>query len=220
MVELTLAFQNSTIERYSDSPPHSRSTSPVPSQGGSATKSHTLHPQRHEPQQQPPAYTDEEPYRDDPQIPTTIAPRTHPIPSQTPPTHAQRPHHIDLPAQPHPYTDASTLPTPNDDGVPLAHLLVHPAPHHLTAQDFYPLEAPPPYSAAVRETLIHHVPPHRVHIPRDDGDEEAGWGLDMERPDDVRHDVEKVVAMFVVASLLLMVSGVLGWLALGSGLFI
>lgn len=41
----------------------------------------------------------------------------------------------------------------------------------------------------------------------------------MERPDDVRHDVEKVVAMFVVASLLLMVSGVLGWLALGSGLF-
>jgi hypothetical protein len=40
----------------------------------------------------------------------------------------------------------------------------------------------------------------------------------MTRPDDVRYAVEKVVAMFTVAALLLIVSGVLGWLALGSGL--
>jgi hypothetical protein len=40
----------------------------------------------------------------------------------------------------------------------------------------------------------------------------------MMRPDDVRYSVEKVVAMFVVAALLLIVSGVLGWLALGSGI--
>jgi hypothetical protein len=42
--------------------------------------------------------------------------------------------------------------------------------------------------------------------------------MDTMRPDDVRYNVEKVVAMFVVAALLLIVSGVLGWLALGSGI--
>jgi hypothetical protein len=51
-------------------------------------------------------------------------------------------------------------------------------------------------------------------------DEESLLDMDMDmiRPDDVRYRVEKVVAMVVVAVLLLVVSGVLGWLALGSGL--
>lgn len=47
-------------------------------------------------------------------------------------------------------------------------------------------------------------------------DEETGEVVG--RTDDVRHSVEKVVAMFVVAIVLLVVSGVLMWLALGSGL--
>lgn len=36
------------------------------------------------------------------------------------------------------------------------------------------------------------------------------------RTDDVRHGVEKVVAMFVVAIVLLFLSGFLGFIALGS----
>jgi hypothetical protein len=46
-------------------------------------------------------------------------------------------------------------------------------------------------------------------------DEESGEVVS--RTDDVRHSVEKVVAMFVVAGLLLILSGVLAWLALGMG---
>jgi hypothetical protein len=38
----------------------------------------------------------------------------------------------------------------------------------------------------------------------------------MTRPDDVRYSIEKIVAMFVVAVMLLVVSGVLGWLVLGN----
>lgn len=62
--------------------------------------------------------------------------------------------------------------------------------------------------------------PH-IHIPRSDAqerDEERGetdWDREtgeMERADDVRHDIEKVVAMFVVAVALLVVSAVMGWL--------
>jgi putative exporter of polyketide antibiotics len=49
-------------------------------------------------------------------------------------------------------------------------------------------------------------------------DEESGV-VELVRADDVRHSVENVVAIFVVASLLLIVAGVLGWLALGSGVF-
>ena len=49
-------------------------------------------------------------------------------------------------------------------------------------------------------------------------DEESGVERGL-RADEVRHSVENVVAMFVVASLLLVVAGVLGYLALGSGLF-
>lgn len=35
--------------------------------------------------------------------------------------------------------------------------------------------------------------------------------------DDVRHSVERVVAMFVVAVMLLTLSGLMGWLAFGAG---
>lgn len=44
-------------------------------------------------------------------------------------------------------------------------------------------------------------------------DPESGEVL--HRTDDVRHGVEKVVAMFVVALVLLVLSGVLAWLAFG-----
>jgi hypothetical protein len=47
-------------------------------------------------------------------------------------------------------------------------------------------------------------------------DEESGEVVS--QTDDVRHSVEKVVAMFVVAALLLILSAVLMWLAIGSGL--
>jgi hypothetical protein len=48
-------------------------------------------------------------------------------------------------------------------------------------------------------------------------DEETGEVLS--RTDDVRHSVEKMVAMFVVAGMLLVLSGVLAWLAVGSGVW-
>lgn len=70
---------------------------------------------------------------------------------------------------------------------------------------------------AYRDTLIQYIPgpasgPNNI-------DEEAGLELELLGEDEVRHSVERVVAMFVVASLLLVISGVMGWLALGSGLF-
>ncbi|KAI8932619.1 hypothetical protein NX059_010117 [Plenodomus lindquistii] len=196
------------IQRYSDSPPQSRSTSPTPSHHRGARKPRALQQQQ---DARPPAYTDDEPYRDDPSSPMVVTPQTH---------------RISLPSPYQQYTDASAPPTPNDDDVPLAHLLHTTPPQDLSAQEFYPLDAPPSYSVAVRQsyqqTLVHH-------IPRGQDDVESRVGLvlgfaveddmDGERPDDVRHDVEKVVAMFTVAILLLMVSAMLGWLALGSGVF-
>jgi hypothetical protein len=124
------------------------------------------------------------------------------------------------------YTDSPPQ-TPDADDVPLAHLLLstHSQSHSLEASfpvhdPSYPSEAPPPYAIAVRQsyrdTLVQYVP--RSHHASRDTDEESQLDLEMLRPDDVRHSVEKVVAMFVVAALLLIVSGVLGWLALGSGL--
>ncbi|KAF2845945.1 hypothetical protein T440DRAFT_472252 [Plenodomus tracheiphilus IPT5] len=217
-----------TMERYTDSPPP-RNTSPI--------KPHTS-------QHQPPppyAYTDEEePYHDDPP--------SHPHPQPQPRIQT---HHIALPPpRPHPYTDLSHPPTPNDDDVPLAHLIPNPIP--FPAHSPYPIDAPPPYTVAIHQayhdtqTLIHYTPPHQLqtHGARHnsdaeearqlelrlsrvfgdavvdvDADEELGlgWGRGL---DDVRHGVEKVVAMFVVAAFLLMVAGVLGWLALGSGVFV
>jgi hypothetical protein len=66
-----------------------------------------------------------------------------------------------------------------------------------------------------RGTLIQYIAGGQHASP--DADEESQLGLDLDRPDDVRYSVEKMVAMFVVALLLLVVSGVLAWLALGSG---
>jgi hypothetical protein len=43
--------------------------------------------------------------------------------------------------------------------------------------------------------------------------------VELVRADDIRHTVENMVAIFVVAGLLLVVAGVLAWLALGSGVF-
>jgi hypothetical protein len=48
---------------------------------------------------------------------------------------------------------------------------------------------------------------------------DAESGEVVARSDDVRHSVEKVVAMFVVAGVLLVVSFVLAWLVVGSGVF-
>lgn len=107
--------------------------------------------------------------------------------------------------------------------MPLANLLYTHSYSHSTETSWplhdpsYPAEAPPSYAIAVRQsyrdTLTLYLPgPHR------DSDEESQAGVDYIGADDVRHSVEKVVAMFVVAMFLLIASGVLGWLALGSGM--
>jgi hypothetical protein len=140
-------------------------------------------------------YTQDAPYRDDPPTFTT--------------SHSQTPQY-------QPYTDSPpATPTTNfsDDNIPLAHLLLN----------SYPSEAPPSYSVATRhthsnrDTLIQYIP-NREQRPRPvviEIDEESGEVVS--RTDDVRHAVEKVVAMFVVAALLLVLSAVLMWLAIGSG---
>lgn len=169
------------------------------------------------------AYRDDpsdEPYRDDPSATT----------ASSPPQQQLHHHH----QQQRPYTNISppltplATPLPDDDNIPLAHLLLTPNP--------YPLEAPPSYAVAIRQTrsrrdtLIQYIP-SSAHEAGQQGtllhgnslrsvivdiDEETGEVLG--RTDDVRHSVEKVVAMFVVAIVLLVVSGVLMWLALGAGL--
>jgi hypothetical protein len=124
-----------------------------------------------------------------------------------------------------PYTDTSPPHTPIADDVPLAHLLST----HTYAQStefsiqsddaLYPADAPPSYAIAVRQsyrdTLIQYIPSSQ-HDSRVEEDEESQLGIDATRPDDVRYSVERIVAMFVVALLLLVVSGVLAWLALGN----
>lgn len=159
-----------------------------------------------------PPYTDE-PYTDAPPTPTS----TEQVPRGD--SYNVRPH------EEQPYTDA-LLPSDHDtdnDDIPLAHFLPpHPYPH----------EAPPSYSVAVRsthsyhDTLIQYIPSHRQHQTSQrwqtsnasqvvvEIDSESGEVLS--RTDDVRHSVEKVVAMFVVAAVLLVISGVLVWLVLGS----
>lgn len=95
-----------------------------------------------------------------------------------------------------PYSD-NPIPVGNDDDVPLAHLYP------------YPTEAPPSYHVAVRQsyinTSISHIPSHtRTSV---DIDEEAGQEL--ERPDDIRHQVEKVVAALIVSGVLLIIMAVM-----------
>lgn len=95
----------------------------------------------------------------------------------------------------------------DDDDVPLAHLYP------------YPTEAPPAYHVAVRQsyinTLISHIPPN-TNTPIE-VDEEAG--LELERPDDIRHQVEKVVAGLIVSGILLIIMAVLiGFIYMNDGL--
>ena len=118
-----------------------------------------------------------------------------------------------------PYTDLSPPSSPDADDVPLAQLISA----HMYSEsedDSYPGEAPPPYAIAVRQsfrdTLIQHIP-RSQHDAREI-DEESEVGIEIARPDDVRYSVEKVVAMFIVAIILFMISGILGWVALGSGM--
>ncbi|KAF1914593.1 hypothetical protein BDU57DRAFT_549732 [Ampelomyces quisqualis] len=145
-----------------------------------------------------------------PALPTPHAPAYEPYCDDPPtPTDSSRCLQED---QREPYTDTLTPLTPNDDeNIPLAHLLLNPYPH----------EAPPSYSVAVRQTLSHrdtlvqYIPSTSLRPVLIEIDDESGEVLS--RTDDVRHSVEKVVAMFVVAGLLLILSGVLAWLAVGSG---
>jgi hypothetical protein len=116
---------------------------------------------------------------------------------------------------PQPYSDLSPPASPDVDDVPLAHLITTQT--YLQATDASCAgEAPPSYAIAVRqcyrETLIQHIPHSREGFR--DMDEESEMGVEMARPDDVRYSVERIVAMFVVAIILLVVSGVLGWMVL------
>lgn len=210
-------MENATREQYSDAPTHSQNTCPA------SSSDTTSKPYRILPHQTPPSpYSDELPYRDDP--PSSPAAAIHAETSPVYPPH----HHITLPTPPYAfYTDASIPPTPNNnnnDDVPLAHLHVHPTPLQLSAQEFYPLEAPPAYSVAIgqtHESSIAYYANYGVYIarqgrPMDNVDEEASLE---EGFNDAGHSVEKAVAMFVVATMLLVLSAVLGWLALGSGVF-
>ena len=212
-------FQNTTTASYSDSPAHARSTSLVqhvsPSSSDSSATIKPLPAILHT----PPPYAEDEPYRDDPPTPSQATSSTR---QTTPPAyHGQSQPNLSY----QPYTDSPPH-TPIADDVPLAHLI---STHTYTQQStessyhpgdaFYPADAPPPYAIAVRQsyrdTLIQYIPSSQ-HDPRVAEDEESQLGIDMARPDDVRYSIEKIVAMFVVAVMLLVVSGVLGWLVLGN----
>ncbi|KAH3916370.1 hypothetical protein HBH56_057710 [Parastagonospora nodorum] len=216
---------------YHDSPPPSRSSSPTrPTRSRSTSSSHsssTIKPLPAPPQPAPV----HEPYRDDPPNTHHNDPSTYrDEPSSTyrddPPPHAAA-SHANPPAYHHqqrPYTDSAPVtPLPTDDNIPLAYLIPP-----------YPSNSPPPYSVAIRETLlIQHQHPYHAYAPsqtpyhdapifptsrrRDvlvEIDPESGEVVS--RTDDVRHGVEKVVAMFVVAVVLLFLSGFLGFIAFGS----
>ncbi|KAH7406803.1 hypothetical protein DE146DRAFT_648462 [Phaeosphaeria sp. MPI-PUGE-AT-0046c] len=218
-----IAYQDSPISSrpstlQSQSQPQSQSQSqPQSNQDSPSSSISTIKPLPALPHQtSPPTY---EPYRDDP---SDTSYRDDPSNSSSPTPQPQQPR------QQRPYTDISPpltpIPTPlaDDENIPLAHLLLTPNP--------YPHEAPPSYAVAIRQThsrrdtLIQYIPSDdhagfRNTVLRNvvvDVDEETGEVVG--RTDDVRHAVEKVVAMFVVAIILLVLSGVLMWLALGSGI--
>lgn len=209
-----------TIRLHGDSPALTRSTSPTQhASPSSSDSSATIKPLPTIPHM-PPPYADQEPYRDDPPTPTEgISSTRHQLISPTYDPHSQH----SLVYQP--YTDTSPPHTPIADDVPLAHLLST----HTYAQStefsiqsddaLYPADAPPSYAIAVRQsyrdTLIQYIPSSQ-HDSRIAEDEESQLGIDATRPDDVRYSVERIVAMFVIALLLLVVSGVLAWLALGN----
>jgi hypothetical protein len=210
-----IILQNTATEPYRDSPARTRNTSSTHhASPSSSDSSATIKPLP----ATPPPYADEEPYRDDPSPPSEATPPTRQTSSST----HDRQSRCSLRYQP--YTDSPPQ-TPDADDVPLAHLLsTHTYTQstqvsHQPNDALYPADAPPPYAIAVRQsyrdTLIQYIPRGQHASP--DADEESQVGVDLLRPDDVRYSIEKIVAMFVVALLLLVVSGVLAWLALGSG---
>lgn len=181
---------------YHDTPTSSPSPSPTPHTSPSSTDSaSTIKPLPPLPVSSAP-YTDEEPYRDEHTYRDELSTTAHHTRQQAPSYH-------------HPYTDTPPH-TPSDENIPLAHFLRH----------SYPADSPPSYSVAVRQThayrdtLIQYIPNRQRNVVIEI-DEESGEVVS--RTDDVRHGVEKVVAMFVVAGVLLGLSGALAWLALGRG---
>jgi len=137
----------------------------------------------------------QQPYLDSP---TSASPNSStssttikPLPALPPHT----PYRDDPHTPPQRYTDDE-----HDDNIPLAHLL-----------HSYPSEAPPSYSVAVRQSHEQYVPRTRSVVVEIDPE----TGEVVSRTDDVRHSMEKVAAMFVVAVVLLVLSGVFVWMAFG-----
>ncbi|KAF2874151.1 hypothetical protein BDV95DRAFT_592272 [Massariosphaeria phaeospora] len=181
---------SSAQELYRDSPASSRSSSPLP-----CTKALPSLPD----DDAPPPFL--EPYRDDPAA-ASEQPHTfvfHAIYPHRAASHTLNRHlQIQIP----PYTDADPLAS-HDDDVPLAHLYP------------YPTEAPPSYNTVVRQsyrdTLIQHIPSHSISTSSTSADTDLETGVELERADDMRFGVERVVAMLVVALVLLLISGVMAW---------
>lgn len=134
------------------------------------------------------------PYRDEPS-PTAPSPQPHRASTSV---STARPHHVQVQLFYPPYSDLP--PAAADEDVPLAQLYP------------YPVDAPPSYQVAVREsyreTLVQHIPTHSASILHD---EEAG--LDEAHADDVRFTVEKVVAAIIVSMLLLIIASLLALIA-------
>lgn len=165
-------------------------------------------------------YVDQAPYRDDPSAPTspcTPQPVTRTTLSVQPPQYspAFRPY-SDLPSP----SEAASPTTPHrfDDDVPLARLIAHSQADAQQAPAYsYPLEAPPSYAIAVRQSFRDTLQQHFPNGTASEIDEESG--VEMLGPDELAHSIEKVVAMLTVAIVLLVLSGIMGWLALGAGLW-
>ncbi|KAH7080943.1 hypothetical protein FB567DRAFT_116576 [Paraphoma chrysanthemicola] len=229
-------MENPTHQPYLDSPSSSQPTSPT-LHASPASSETTIKPLPALPPNAP-AYSDTEPYQDDPHnVAYNSGDSYRDDPHDRPYRDDESEIYSDAPA-PHqqpssqqhqhtqPYTDTPDIDT---DNIPLAHLL------HLNA--IYPTESPPSYSVAIRETQTHRdtliqyiPPPNPSSTPPSHYQSQAHYrpvliefdpesGEVVARTDDVRHSVEKVVAMFVVAIVLLVLSGVMAWMVVGSGLF-
>lgn len=180
-------MENITQEPYRDSSASSRSSSIVPSDNRPPTAKSL--PSL--PTDAPPSF--EEVHCDEPSPSiSTSAPRPRRYRS-TSDVHALNPQ-----VQLH-YTPYTDTPENDDDDVPLAHLYP------------YPTEAPPAYHVVVRQshgdTLIAQIPTNFTGVP--EGDEEEA--RDLERADDVRFPVERVVVGLIVSMVLLLISCVLVW---------
>lgn len=152
---------------------------------------------------EPPAYTNA-PYLDSPPLPYRDS---SPTSSSTPCSQLQQQplvFHISTPTDYRVPSTSNSLSYPDsdsddDDDVPLAQLLL------------YPRDAPPAYSSVVRqsyrETLQQHPPRYQVAV---DMDEEAA--LERIIADELRFEVEQVVAAAVVMALLVLAGVMVGLL--------